>query len=241
MIERVIGDELMKIVHVRVGLAGEPHDERRAERDPGHAAADAREQRIVGLSRPRALHPFEHGVRRVLQRQIDVLADLLAVGHGAQRPVVNRRRVQVEQTDPFEAPDRVQIAQQSGERAAFAAVDAVERGVLRDEQQLLHAARRQGLRFAHDGLRTAAPVMPPERRDDAERALVVASFGDLHVGVMLRRRQITRRFRIVNVCWERTRRRLRPCRAAAMRSRGDGIGVSSRWGRGPSASVKSQG
>ena len=39
--------------------------------------------------------------------------------------------------------DRVERAQQAGERAAFLAVDAVEGRVLRDEQQFLHAARGQ--------------------------------------------------------------------------------------------------
>ena len=50
--------------------------------------------------------------------------------------------IEVEQPDPLEAVDRVQLAQQPRERAALAAIDAVERRVLRDQQQFLDAARR---------------------------------------------------------------------------------------------------
>ena len=101
---------------------------------------------------PGPLHPLQHGGRGVLQRQVDVLADLLALGHRVEHVVGDRRRVEVEQPDPLEAVDRVQLAQQPGERAALAAVDAVEGRVLRDQQQLLHAARARRARLGDDRL-----------------------------------------------------------------------------------------
>ena len=73
--------------------------------------------------------------------------------------VVDRRRVEVEQADPLEAVDRVQLAQQAGERAALVAVDAVERRVLRDEQQFLDAARRERARLADDRVGRPAAVV----------------------------------------------------------------------------------
>ena len=86
------------------------------------------------------------------------------------------------------------------ERAALAAIDAVEGRVLRDQQQFLHAARRQRARFADDRLGRPAAIVAAQRRDDAEGALVVAAFGDLHVGVVPRRRQQPRRIGVVDVC-----------------------------------------
>ena len=44
-------------------------------------------------------------------------------------------------------------------------------------------------RFVDDRLGRPAAVVAAQRRDDAERALVVAAFGDLHVGVVPRRRE----------------------------------------------------
>ena len=55
----------------------------------------------------------------------------------------------------------------------------VEGRVLRDQQQLAHAARRERARFAHDRFRAAASILAAKRRDDAERAGVVAAFGNL--------------------------------------------------------------
>ena len=63
----------------------------------------------------------------MLQRQIDVLADFLAVRHRSQRPIIDRRRIQVEQSDPLEATDAVQLSQQFRQGPAFAAVESVER------------------------------------------------------------------------------------------------------------------
>ncbi len=135
----------------------------------------------------------------MLKRQVDVLADLVALGHRRQRRVVDRRRIEVEQPDPFEAVDLVELAQQSRERAALVAIDAVERRVLRDQQQFLHAAGRQRARFADDRVCRPAAILAAQRRDDAERALVVAAFGDLHVGVVTRRRQQSWRLGVVDV------------------------------------------
>ena len=142
----------------------------------------------------------------MLKRQVDVLADLLAFRHRRQRLVVYRRRVEVQQPDPLEAVDRVQVAQEPRERAALAAIDAVEGGVLRDQQQLLDAARRERARLADDRLRRTASIRAAQRRDDAEGALVVAALGDLDVGVMPRRREQTRRVRVVDVGRARLRR-----------------------------------
>ena len=108
--------------HVAFGLPGEADDERRAEGDVGDAAANASEQLVVGLPRARASHPPEDVSRRVLQRQVDVVADLLAFRHRVEHVVGDGRRVEVEQTNP--ARDR-------GRRSAGAAA-ARERRARRD-------------------------------------------------------------------------------------------------------------
>src|SRR5690606_34038742 len=66
-------------------------------------------------------------------------------------------------------------------------VDAVGAGVLRDDQQLLHARLHQALGFAHDVADGAADQIAAHGRNDAEAAAVVAAFGNLQVGVMPRR------------------------------------------------------
>ncbi len=135
----------------------------------------------------------------MLQRQVDVPADLLALGHRVQHVVGDRGGVEVEQPDPLEAVDRVQLPQQPREGAALAPVDAVERRVLRDQQQLPHAPVRERPRLAHDRLGRAAAVRAAQRRDDAERAGVVAALGDLDVREVRRRRQQARGVGVVEI------------------------------------------
>ena len=135
----------------------------------------------------------------MLQWQVDVLAHLLALRHRRQRVVVDGGRIQIQQPDPFESVDDIQGAQQPCERAALVTIDAVERRVLRDQQELLDAARRQRARLTDNRLGPTAPVVAPERWNDAEGTLVVAAFGDLHVGIMFRRREQARGVGVVDV------------------------------------------
>ena len=122
---------------------------------PGTRVPDPVEQPLVAGARAGPLHPLQHRVRRVLQRQVDVLADLLALRHRLQHVVADRGRIEVEHPDPLEAVDAVERAQQPRQRAALAAVDAVEARVLRDQQQLLDAARGQRSRLARRSSRPA--------------------------------------------------------------------------------------
>ena len=94
----------------------------------GSAVAEAlEEQALVARARPRPAHPLEDAVGGVLERQVDVADDLVAGGDRLDGLVGDRRRVEVEQPDPGDAVDLVQLAQEPGEGAALAAVDAVER------------------------------------------------------------------------------------------------------------------
>ena len=146
-----------------------------------------------------ASHALEHRVRRVLKRKVDILADLLALRHGGERVVVDRRRIQVKQANPFEAVNLVQHPQQPRQRPTFVAVDPVKRRVLRDEQQLLDPAIRQRARLADDRLGGPAAVAAAQRRDDAEGALVIAPFSDLDVRVMPGRGEHPRCLGVVHV------------------------------------------
>ena len=86
-----------------------------------------------------------------------------------------------------------------GRRRALTGIAAVERRVLRDEDDLAHAAGGQRARFAHDRVDRTAAVVAAQRRDDAERALVVAAFRDLDVREMPRRREHARRVGVVEI------------------------------------------
>ena len=66
-------------------------------------------------------------------------------------------------------------------------VDAIGRGVLADDQQLLGARGDQLLGLAQDRVGAAADEVAAQVRDDAEGAAVVAALGDLQIAVVARR------------------------------------------------------
>ena len=74
-------DHLERVGEVLLGLAGEPDDDVGGDGDVGDRVADAIEPAEVALAAVGTLHRLQHGVRTRLQREVDVLADLLALGH----------------------------------------------------------------------------------------------------------------------------------------------------------------
>ena len=207
-------NKVRQLLEVLGRLPGIPDDERGPERDTGNARADPVEQALVAGARARPFHALQHRVGRVLQRQVHVAAHLVQPGHGVQHVVGDRGRVEVQHPDPLDAVHVLQRLQQARQGAALAAVVAVERRVLRDEQQLLDAARGQRVRFLDHGIVRPAAVVPAQRRDDAEAALVVTAFGHLDVGVVAGGGEQPRRFRVVKI---------RGKRAAWLRAPGSGL------------------
>ena len=199
VIEAHGGDERQQLLHVGLGLTGEADDERGAERDVGHLRPDVAEQPFVGGPGAGALHALQHRVGGVLQGQIDIAHDLGARGDGVDGGVGDGGGVEIEQAYPLDAVHLVERADQARQGIALLAVDAVERRVLRHEQQLFDAPRRQPVRFVDHRLDAAATIVAAHLRDHAEGAFVVAALGDLHVGVVTRRGEAPRRGGVVEV------------------------------------------
>ncbi len=109
-------------------------------------------------------------------------------GDRVDQLAIDRRRIEVEQTNPLQALDLVHLVQQLGQSAAtMPAVASPHRSVLRDEDQFFGAAADQGARFGADRLGAAATERTAQRRNDAERARMIAAFGDFKVGRRPRR------------------------------------------------------
>ena len=134
----------------------------------------------------------------VLQRHVQVRQDQ-SLGHQRQHVVHRRIGIDVVQPDPGTvlpgqlAQFAAQLEQPRLDRAAVhevgavAQVHAVGAGVLRDDQQLLHAGLEQILGLAHHLADGAAVQVATQTGDDAERTAVVAAFRDLQVGIVARR------------------------------------------------------
>ena len=142
----------------------------------------------------RAAHGLQHRGRGVLEGDVEVGQDL-AFGHQRQHVVDVRIGIDVVQAHPgAELAEGLRQIEEAGlERRALPGalgvldVEAVGAGVLADDQQLLDAGLHQALGLGHHVRGGAAGEVAAQLRNDAERAAVVAAFGDLQIGVVARR------------------------------------------------------
>ncbi len=155
-------DEALQLREVLLGFARKTDYEGCSQGDARHARADAAQQALIAGTRARPLHSRQDRVGGVLERQVDVLTDLVTFRHGIEYVVSNRGRVEVQHPDPLEAVGLVQRAQQPGERTALAAVYAEEAGVLGNQQQFLDAISSEGPCLFEDRLSRATAVVAPK-------------------------------------------------------------------------------
>ena len=129
-----------------------------------------------------ALHALEDGGRGVLQRHVEVFADVVVAGDGFEQAAGDAVGIGVEEAQPAEALDCGRGVEESGEAVFEAEVFAVTGGVLADEGDFPDAVRDELLGFGDDGFEAAGAEFAAEVGDDAEAAGVVAALGDLDVG-----------------------------------------------------------
>ncbi|CAN0621223.1 protein of unknown function [Burkholderia multivorans] len=201
-IQLCLADEVEQRLELLLGLAGEARDEGAADRQVRADLAPFLHalEHLLGVRGP--LHPLEHLRVRVLERHVEIRQHVTlerAFGHHRDDLIDVRVRIHVMQAHP-RAVLRGQLAERADElrhagleRAAIPEagavldVDAVRARVLRDHEQFLDAGLEQVLRLQHHfGDRTGHEIAA-HRRDDAERAAVIAAFGYLQVRVMARR------------------------------------------------------
>ena len=130
----------------------------------------------------------------MLEWNVDIGQHIAAV-HERDRLVDMRVGVDILQPDP--GAERAKLAHDVEKARGDLAVApralgvfevaAIGARVLRDDDELLDARLGEPLGFAQDVARRTRCEAPAQARNDAERAAVVAAFGDLEIGVVARR------------------------------------------------------
>jgi len=118
----------------------------------------------------------------VLERDVEIFADVVVLRNGLKQLVGDAVGIGVEEAEPAEVGDAGELVEERGEAVFEAEVFAVAGGVLADEGDFLDAASDEGLGFRNDGLEAAGAEFSTEIGDDAEGAGVVAALGDFDVG-----------------------------------------------------------
>ena len=181
--------EFRELFELFVGLAGEARHDRRANDHVRHSLPDLPDERLKGLSVTGAMHAAQDRLVRVLQRDVEVVADFRVGRHDVEQFIADAFGVTVQEADPFDALDFGYSGQEFGQFVLFVEVAAVERGVLGDEDHFFDALCRQGLRLVHDVLDGPGAEPAADLGDGAERAVVGAAVADLEVCPVVGRRE----------------------------------------------------
>jgi len=134
----------------------------------------------------------------VLQRHVQVARDVRLRRQGVDQGLGEIARIGVVEPDP---PGRhlAERLQQFVQLGAARQIMSVCGEVLRDQVELDRALRDQPVGLHHDVRDGPGALQPAQGRDDAERALVVAALGDLHVRRPARHRVAPRRAAVRDV------------------------------------------
>ena len=110
------------------------------------------------------------------------MAYLFAGGHGLDQFIGERIRIAVQDADPLQIGDPVQVLQQVGQTQPVVQVDAVLGGILGHQDQFPHALAHQLPGFLQHFLIGTAAVGAPDFGNGAVGAPVVAPFGNFQIG-----------------------------------------------------------
>src|SRR5439155_11567425 len=180
-------DQLDRLLEVGLGLAWKPDDYVRGQGAVGNVLADHRHSVEVALTRVGAAHALEHAARSGLQREVDVLAQRRQLGVRTDHVLAHVLRMRARIADAVDAVDRVDAAQELGERRSLLAgeVAAVGIHVLPEQRDLADAIGGQPFHFGHQLVPGSADLTAPGGGHDAVGADAVAADADLDPGVVL--------------------------------------------------------
>ena len=174
-------------------FAGEADDKGAAQRQIGANLAPLGNTRQGAFGVCRAAHGFQNARVAVLQGNIKIGREQ-TVGH--QRNQIVNAGIGIDIMQAYPRAHLPQFAREF-ENAAFhrlAApeisavfnVGAVGGSILGDDQQFLDPGINQILRFRQHFARRAALQTPAHGRNNAERTMMIAAFGDFQIGIMAR-------------------------------------------------------
>src|SRR5438132_13886855 len=116
-------NEIEKAREFRIRFTGESDDESSAQRDAGNSSAEFVNQIFDVSARCFASHPLQHGIVDMLQRNIDVARDLVALCDRFNQFVAPMRRMRIKQAHPEFAFDLLNLAKQLCEGRSPSRID----------------------------------------------------------------------------------------------------------------------
>ena len=177
-----LAQKCAQLLEFRLALTGQARNQARAQHETRDAPAQRAKQGADLPAGAPAVHLFQDAVVDVLDRDIQILHDLVVARDLVNQLLVELVGVEVVEPDPFDPLDLAQLAAEPREAPLAVEVGAVARDVLRDDDQLFHPVRGQIPRLLQNMLDRPRAVAPADIRDRAEGAEVVAALRDAQIG-----------------------------------------------------------
>ena len=136
----------------------------------------------VALLPVRPSHPAQDGVAARLQRHVQLVAHRGRLRHGVNDVIGEVARVRAGEAQALQPVDTATGPEQRRERLLVAELAAVGVHVLAQKCDFQHALVDKSLDLGEHVLRRPVPLLATQRRDDAERAGVVAAHADADPG-----------------------------------------------------------
>ena len=169
---------------VLLRLARKTGDQRRAEEYSRYFLPERSDELPkVGLRRA-PVHAFQNTVRSVLDRQVEITADLFLRADRLDELRINLLRVTVENADPVQLLDLTELFEKFMQRFMSVEVKSIECRLLRDQNEFGHTVAGKTLRFCDQLFPGNTSVMSADLRDNAVSAVLVTPFRDLQKSVV---------------------------------------------------------
>jgi hypothetical protein len=121
----------------------------------------------------------------MLQRHVEIVADIGSVADDVEDLQREFRRVGIMEADPVEAGDVGEPVEQIREGPAPIDIEAIVSQFLGDQHDLLYTVTHEAFGFFDEVFDRAADVAAAHKRDGAEGAAAVTAFGYFEISVVL--------------------------------------------------------
>ena len=180
-------DEITQFGVLLFRFAGEAGNQGSAQRNTGNRLPQAGNGVLDLSTAAAAVHRLEHRIIAMLNGQVQIRHHLGIAHHGLDKRITDPFGVRIENPNPADAVDLLQVVQQLTDGTGFTPVLAVGCGVLGYQDQLPHPFTGQPAGFGHTVLQRTAAKRTANHGNGAIVAAVVASLGNFQVGIMLGR------------------------------------------------------
>src|ERR1019366_5721402 len=196
-VELRLAHELAELFEIVFTLARETHNERGTQRQTRNRAPHLLDGAQEDVCAGAAFHALQNLRRGVLQGHVNIGANLFMRCNRLQQLAGDLVGIGVEEAHPAQFLDLRQPLQQQRQPVFQTQIFSVAGGILPDQRDLAHALVRKMLRLGDHRFESPRTKLATQLRDDAKRAGMIAAFGDLDVGRILRSRQQARRVLVV--------------------------------------------